>query len=348
MTKAVIISDLHLTNESTDEYRWDVFDRAEEQIKERSCDALFILGDVFDKKDRHPSSIVNRLTDRITKLAQQVPITILKGNHDYIEPTEPFLRFLDHIANVSWINEPTLKIYNDLRVGWLPHSRTPTTEWPEFLKNNTFDLIFMHQSVIGSKTSNDFEINHALPLAWLEEQVNCPIISGDIHVPQTISRLMYVGTQHPVSYGDSYNYRMLILPLKTPISARSIPVQAIKRHSIRVSNTDDLEYLMESGKLRKGDQAKIKIDLTEETLGDWVQAKNETLAWCAANHIQVEDVKLNKIAQTTPLVDQESKSTPATDPHRALSVYIDKGIDPAIAQIGTEILTEVLNETITH
>ena len=126
--KAVIISDLHLTNEVSDEYRWDVFNKAEQQIHEKSGDALFILGDVFDKKDRHPSNIINRLTDCLTKIAQQVPITILKGNHDYIEPTEPFLRFLDHIPNITWINEPTLKIYDDLRVGWLPHSRSPTTD----------------------------------------------------------------------------------------------------------------------------------------------------------------------------------------------------------------------------
>lgn len=347
--KSLIISDIHLTNETNENYRWDVFSLAKQYVIDLHCDCLFILGDIFDKKDRHPSSIVNRLTDILLDIAKLAPITILKGNHDYINPNEPFLRFLNHIPNVYWINQPTIIRYGNITVGWLPHSRTPELDWEAFLTKHQFDLIFMHQSVIGCRTSNDFEINHALDLAWLERLVKCPIISGDIHVPQTIRSLTYVGTQHPVSFGDDYDYRMLVTTFTDKIKVESIPIESMKRHSLNVTSIDDLRTLVDSGQLRKGDQAKLKINLTEETLSDWTHLKTTMVAWCSSQGIQVEDVKLKKLEnnESSELLDKSAKAGYAPNhPLEALARFTNTGIDPKISKIGESLLLEVLNETI--
>ena len=135
-----------------------------------------------------------------------------KGNHDYLDPNSPFLQFVQHIPNIQWINDPTfISLTPTFETLWLPHSRNPMKDWESILTKKSVQLIFMHQSVIGARTSSDFEINNALDLAWLEAKVRCPVISGDIHVPQQIRSLTYVGTQHPVAYGDDYEYRALLL-----------------------------------------------------------------------------------------------------------------------------------------
>ena len=49
----LIITDLHLTDVPAENYRWDVFKHAKTELGKNKYDELFILGDLFDKKDKH-------------------------------------------------------------------------------------------------------------------------------------------------------------------------------------------------------------------------------------------------------------------------------------------------------
>lgn len=343
--KNLIISDLHLTDSPTEAYRWNVFKLAQENIIKYQCEQLLILGDVFDKKDRHPSSIVNQLTTVLAEITKQVPIIILKGNHDYINPDDPFLQFLKHLPKVTWINEPTIHPINGKTVAWLPHTKTPIETWEPFLAKYKLDFLFMHQSVIGSKTSSDFEINNALDLSWLEERAKCPIISGDIHVPQTIRTLTYVGTQHPVAFGDDYNYRMLLIDFGMEIKVESIPIESMKRHSITIMDMSEFRRLHDKGVLKTGDQIKVKITLDETNLGEWNALKNQAVAWCESHGIHVADVKLEKLQFGNTLKTTQVQDTYApVHPQAAFDRYIENGLDLKIVNVGKLILNEVLNE----
>lgn len=343
--KNLIISDLHLTDTPSEAYRWDVFKLVQDYIPKYKCQQLLILGDVFDKKDRHPSSIVNQLAKILTDIAQLVPIIILKGNHDYINPDDPFLQFLKYLHKVTWINEPTILPINGKTTAWLPHTKTPIETWEPFLAQHKLDFLFMHQSVIGSKTSSDFEINNALDLAWLEEHAKCPIISGDIHVPQTIRTLTYVGTQHPVAFGDDYNYRMLTVDFGSTIKVESIPIESMKRHSIAITDLNEFRRLHDKGVLRTGDQIKVKITLDETNLGEWNTLKTQAIAWCESNGIQVADIKLEKIKfGKTPESISVSNTYAPVHPQAAFDRYTANALDEKIVNIGKSILDEVLNE----
>ena len=160
---ALIISDLHLTERKQDEYRWRVFEHVKDFAEDKNIDDLFILGDLLDRKDRHPAELVNRLIDDLISCSNYFnSITILKGNHDYLKPDAPFLEFIRHLPNITWIDSP----YRNNNILWLPHSRNPEEEW-KVLDFENLSYIFMHQSVIGSKVSNAFEMNHGLNLNWL-------------------------------------------------------------------------------------------------------------------------------------------------------------------------------------
>lgn len=342
---AIIISDLHLTDSPVEQYRWDVFDWAEAALKEHKANTLFILGDIFDRKDRHPSSIVNKLAAILNKIAATYPIYVLKGNHDYLNPSDPFLAFLDLFPHIIWIDDPTSLTFENKKTLWLPHNKNPTTYWSEITTSSKFDMVFMHQSVIGCKTSNAYEMNCGLDLAWLEERVQCPIISGDIHVPQTIRSLTYVGTQHPVSFGDDYECRALLLNFKN-LKVTSLPISTIHRHSISISNVEELQQLYEDKILNKGDHAKIRIVLSAANLSEWSTLKIKVTDWCAVHKVELFDIKLEKVVLgEAPSVKQSKTGFVPVHPTLTLQRYLEnESIDPKISEVGKRILAEVLNE----
>jgi DNA repair exonuclease SbcCD nuclease subunit len=352
--KVLIISDLHFTDSPDEDYRWGVFDWTKTKIKENKCSHLFILGDIFDKKDRHPATIVNRLAGILMEIATTVPITILQGNHDYLKPEHPFLSFLDHLPNIRWLDTPTVIDFPSLKTLWLPHSRNPVEEWtPIFERELPVNMVFMHQSVIGCKVSNYYELNNGLDLKWLEDQVQCTIISGDIHVPQTIRSLTYVGTQHPVSFGDDYDCRALLLTTTTNKNVKvktweleSLSVPGIKRHSIAISSLDDLKELHAMGKLRPSDHVKIKILLTSDQLSKWTTLKEIITNWCNYTKLKLFDIKLEKIMLgETPSKSTESKTFVPVHPTETFKRFLlQESVDETLAALGQEILNEVLNE----
>lgn len=357
----LIVSDLHLTDAPLETYRWDVFDWIETARVEHRADTLFILGDVFDRKDRHPSSIVNRLTTTIAGLAAHLEIFILKGNHDYLKPDDPFLRFLDYLPNTHWINQPTLIDIRGLKTLWLPHSKMPVETWEPLLADRalisrlgavgagaeTIQLVLAHQSVIGSQTSNMFELNAGLDLAWLEQRVRCPIISGDIHVPQQIRSLTYVGTPHPVSFGDTYQCRALRLDVThNTFKMRSIPIPTIQRHALAVWGVEDLQKLADAGKIKAGDHAKIRILLKSVHFSQWPTLKAAVTDWCQRQRIELFDIKLEKVLfGEEPQPNRSATGFVPVHPRLTLDRYIKQElIDPQLAAVGRQFLDEVMND----
>ena len=349
--KALIISDLHLTDVKSEEYRWKVFAWAKNNLMGRDC--LFILGDIFDKKDRHPATIVNRLTKELVDITSHYPVYMLKGNHDYIKPESPFLEFLSHLHNVTWIDKPTVIKFDGIKTLWLPHSRNPVEEWTYLLQNRTdidahdVKLVFMHQSIIGCRVSNYAELNCGMDLSWFNQYINCPIISGDIHVPQTIQNLTYVGTQHPVAFGDTYNCRALNLTL-TPkkYEVDSIEIPGMVRHSLNISSIAELDKLYNAAVLTNEDQAKIAIVLTDSTLSNWTQLRDAAVEWCKQRRIELFDIKLKRVdnIETTKISPQTSViSMQPTDVLKRY--YNQESIDPKIMEVGKKILNSVLNPT---
>src|SRR5216684_1999102 len=103
----ILVSDVHFTNNPRDEYRWGLLPWLVEQVDNRSIDQVLILGDLTDHKDRHPSSLVTRLSDGLHDLGQHCAVVVLRGNHDAVDPNLPFFGFVNKFPNVFFISEPT-------------------------------------------------------------------------------------------------------------------------------------------------------------------------------------------------------------------------------------------------
>lgn len=338
---ALIISDLHLTENIHEEYRWSVFSTVREYLKQHKIPDLFILGDLLDKKDRHPAELVNHLINELVECSKIAHVTILKGNHDYLKPEHPFLDFLNYIDYITWIDQPRLILEDNDKILWLPHSRTPEVDWKD-LEYYDLNFIFMHQSVIGCKVSNMFEMNHGLNLKWLTSRTTAKIYSGDIHVPQDIDVLTYIGTPHPVSFGDHYQPRMLHLKGRTHTE---IPLFTIQRLALTVESLEDLKIQCECFNTKPGDHLKIKIILPHSELSQWSDLKQVIQAWCEHKELKLFDLTLEKFTSEEELVTTSSKFK-HIDPFAALEEYTKQTqLDAFTVQLGKDLLTTALQRS---
>ena len=282
MAKIAITADLHLTDDPRDEYRWEIFDYLRSQADARGLDRIILAGDLTDAKDRHPATLVHRLSSEIARLSQFVnQLDILLGNHDYVDPGFPFFSFLGSFAKINFIDKPTTFPLpgHGLNMVYLPHTRA-IDYWADMRASDTFkepeSLILFHQCIDGAKTPLDFPLA-GVPLGMFSQcHETSEIVGGDIHTPQNVGRAVYTGSPYPIAFGDMANCspRYLIYDTDLPVGKRLISVvrASIRKSILTVSSTRELERSMD---IDEGDQIKVRYRLIRSDYGEWPKISNE-------------------------------------------------------------------------
>lgn len=210
--KILAVADLHLTENRIDEYRHE-FCRKElpRMLHSQKASGLLILGDLTEAKDRHSGHLVNQVITHLAVCAAHCPVVVMMGNHDYANEGEPFFRFADHLPGVTFINSPTDggKLPRNLRDRYgdcmfLPHSRNPDRDW-EGLAFDDYRFVFAHQAFQDA----DAGFGRKLDGYPTDRFKRTKVIAGDIHKPQTIGPIEYIGAPYTVDFGDDYVPRML-------------------------------------------------------------------------------------------------------------------------------------------
>ena len=260
----LVTADLHLTGRPADKYRFRFFKTLTHIVRKYSVSHVIILGDITDQKDCHSSELVNKIVGKLAELAELTSVIILKGNHDYVDPTTPFFSWLTHHKNIRFITEPTsLKITTEGNSRWalfLPHTHTREGYGGEF-DLAEFDYIFAHQRFDGAMAENGQKMT-GMGLEVFAG-TDATIYSGDIHVPQKLGPVLYVGAPYPIHFGDNYEPRVLLD--NTQYKAKSIPVSAIRKLLLKVKHPDkiaDFEFCA-------GDQVKIELRLDRSDFPLW-------------------------------------------------------------------------------
>lgn len=266
----LLISDLHLTDKTRDEYRWSIFDFVLEHYEKNDDKNLVILGDLTDSKDHHSAILVNKIIWSLQELVEKgMEIFILKGNHDYIDPDLPFFQFLEEFRYINYIKNPHLWLIQGERCLFLPHTRNPIDEWAtdkvvaEHKKQ--CELVFIHQSVIGSVTSNGYTMEKGLRPKYFD-QFRGAVFAGDIHVPQEVGPVTYVGSPYSIRFNDSFEGRALALTqfpvAKCGTSIPScnllqniLPTKLQSRRTIDIFDVDDLQ----KANAYPDDQVKVRV-----------------------------------------------------------------------------------------
>lgn len=322
---AILISDLHLTANPRDAYRWGLFPWLVEQCRKHKVRTVNILGDLTDAKDYHSALLVNRIADELVMLrydANLEDLNILMGNHDYLKTGEPFFSFLNHILYLRYIATPT----GGAGSLYFPYSTSPADQ----LKGDRFmeaDYVFMHQTVNAAVSENGQAMESVL-----SGKFGRPVYSGDIHVPQTIGDVTYVGSPYPVKFGDSFKARCILI--KEDGSEHDLYFPTIQRATIEISSIDGLS----AAKLYAGDQVKIRMSLSPQERGHWDELRKKVVATCAQMEVDLIGLELIVAKQRTQLGSSKSSYVRLTD-HQRVHRFIDEQSLPAeLLDTGLDII----------
>lgn len=261
----LLFTDTHLDDNPDNEYRWGIFDSVRAAATEHRVRRIFNLGDMWDRKDRFSSYFVNRLLVELRFTAACAPLYILKGNHDTPLQGPAFFEFINGtFENVHYITEPTP--LDDLML--LPHASRPLEAW-RGIKFSYFRAAFLHVTVTGALSENGIELTGPkLPIF----PRGLRLYSGDVHTPQTVKNLTYVGSPHPVKFGDRFPCRMLLLDDDYEI-AQEIMLETLRKHVLYASTLDELREALAG--CREGDQVRMRFNLAPGQIDDWAEIEAE-------------------------------------------------------------------------
>ena len=314
----LVTADLHFSENPRDEYRHEFQRELRNIVKKHDVSRVIILGDLTEAKDRHSAELVNRIVDHFYKLTALCDVTFLRGNHDYLtSPDNPFFAFLSRIEHISWINNPTA-------IGtwlYLPHTTDYKNDWKQF-KFSDFDTIFCHQTFEGADTG--FKQLTGIPTSIFPKSVK--VLSGDIHVPQDLGTVTYVGAPYTVDFGDNYEPRMLLLDSKDMISIPCPGPQ--KRYVERKRNS---EFITEH-KLNKGDILKVKADFEPGLALSWQQIKQEVKDWAEDKGYIVHSIQ--PIVTHKKMKKTQNKKAAQSDEDLLAAYGKARGINESVLKTG--------------
>lgn len=278
-------ADLHLTDRSRDEYRWEFLDWFLALATRHDPEVIFILGDLTDAKDRHSARLVNRTIERLRKLGDVTNVFVLMGNHDYSDPECPFFGFLGGSGYVTFVSHFTTFGMPDANIAFVPHGQELT--FPYTRGGKLCDLVLCHHMIRGAKLSAGYKTTEGRSPPRLKD--GQLVLSGDVHIPQKVGALTYVGAPYPIDFGDLYKPRVLWGDTQTG-ELESIPVPTIKKAKVVL---EDPEELTTAG-YNKGDQLKIVLNLPRAEFASWEEHKARVLEIARGLGVQVFGVELKE------------------------------------------------------
>lgn len=297
--KVLLCSDIHLDDKDRNEYRWGLFSWIKNVCKEQEIGTIIIGGDIFHNKDKHTSFLVNRFVDSIVNLLQTTDqILMIKGNHDLIEHSNPYLKWINNIPNVRFFIKPETFIIQNKKFLFLPNSSSPIQDWEKCLTQiQEADFIICHQTFEGSISETGYKLSGISQSIF--KDIKAKVYSGDIHKAQKLGKITYIGTPYPINFGDQGLFRNLFLNLETE-EEKSLSYKTIKKHTLHISNPSEINNY----KLKKGDQVKIKLSI--ENQGDWENFKTEITNRCKELEVDLHQIEFIKKNFSLP-VKEESK-----------------------------------------
>ena len=325
MTATLVTSDLHLAESPRDSYRLRWFEQLPALAQEHGVDRVLVLGDVTEVKEGHRAGLVNAVVDGFAALAAVAQVYVLRGNHDYVAEDVPFFKFLSRVPRVRWVNEPALLRLRGLdSCLLLPHCRDPAAEWAGV--DMRADWIFAHQTFEGSDAGRGHKLSGISRGIFPK---GARVVSGDVHLPQQLGAVTYVGAPYHVTFGDEYEPRVLLLEGS---KMRSVPTAGPQKRLITTSGRDPLGALDVAHPLKvisplnRGDMVKVRIELPAGTDVSRAQARQRAREWADAAGVELQAVQITAPAAGPAKIAARTRGrAPDPDLVRAYAKKMKKG-----------------------
>jgi predicted phosphodiesterase len=321
----LITSDTHFSDRPRDAYRFGLFKWLAKMQEKHRTDATFILGDLTDIKDRHPSSLVNRVVRRLNQL--QPPVYILKGNHDYTDPSNPFFAFLNHIKGLTFVTHPSYVAPSTVLL--VPHQKNQTDFDAACEQVRPKSYVFCHQTFEGAIAETGSRLS-GFSLSRLEAKRPAGCWSGDVHKPQRIGPVTFVGAPYTIRFGDDFTPRVLLV---TNEVEKNLYFPTVHKWALHIRDVDEI---LQNEDLRAGDHVKVVLELTREEVVGWPKHKQMVLNVCKEMGLEVYGVAL-KVAGTAP--EGRAGVTTAQTPEEVFNTFcIAEKLASNIKRVGLTIL----------
>jgi len=333
----LVTADWHLTLRSQDEYRWTFLEWLSGVIQERNVRRLFLLGDLTDAKDCHSAELVNRIARYFTGLTrsitQDLHIYLLCGNHDYVDKETPFFDFLSEYPNMYFFREPSVLDIDGRSVAFLPHGG----DGPQLPKDKKFDFLFMHEIVSGARTGN-VELHATASGEVLSRATE--VLSGDVHWPQKVGRVTYVGAPYPIVFGDDYTPRVMLRDVESG-AWHTLTPPTLRKHVVEARPDQSLKKLLKNAK--SGDQLKLRLVFDRRDFDSWNEIRQRFLDEADAMGLSVHGVELLAAEGQEELSQaSDGKASTAGSARQQLKRYVKEQKVPSdVAAAGLALLEEV-------
>ena len=332
----IVTADWHLSDQARDFYRHDTIAAIPDIIKQKRASGCLVLGDLTEEKDRHSAWLANKVVEHLEAIGK--PTLVLYGNHDGVSGLLAFFEFIGKIPGLTWVKNVTDA--RDLPSPWpellgkcllLPHTRDYEKDWFG-IDFSAYPLILAHNTFAGS------DVGHGRKMDGIPTSVfpkTSRVLSGDIHVPQSIGPVTYVGAPYHVDFGDDYHARLILLEHeKRLVSVKSIALG--DRPQKRLVTLDGPQDLKRRCNANRGDILKVRVRLDD--YADWPEVKKQVLDWGGKYGYVVHS--------TVPILSKKKTKTNHT--HAQQTARSDKevleefserhGLDARTTKVGTRIL----------
>lgn len=276
-----VTADIHLNANLRDAYRHRWMEGLPALLKKEQADRLILLGDLTSDKDHHGAWLTNKIATYMDSCAAICSVYILQGNHDWLlNANNPFFEFLGRYDRVRWIKDITALNLKGLgRCLFIPHQRKPEA-WRDMAElKKEWSWVFTHNTFKGARNEQDMEMEGVPTGAILGHRV----VSGDVHVPQKLGPVTYVGPPFTVNFGDSYQPRVLLL---TEYGMNQRLCEGPRKMLVEA---DSLERVRKV-KVKPEDIVKVRYEVAAQDYDKWPQIRKQIEEWAKRAEVVLDSV----------------------------------------------------------
>src|ERR1700733_1374581 len=273
---SLIFTDPHFASAPIDEYRFQLFPQIADLITKHNIKRWFMLGDLTNAKDNHPARLVNKIVSGLSGLARRAQGIILPGNHDGVGDIRYF-EFMREIPGIAYIDSPVLWQADELQgcfIDWLflPHSRDPLVDWNVDVSNK---LVFTHITVNDVSSEMGHKLKSSIGADFFAK--SRLTFSGDIHMPQQLDKVVYVGSPYNTRFGDQFEGGIVLFNSYEPEKFERVLLDFPRRYVVDVQSVQELEQKL--SELRPNSQLKVRLHFTLDNMNDWRKIQNDVIKY---------------------------------------------------------------------
>jgi DNA repair exonuclease SbcCD nuclease subunit len=312
MMKIVVTSDWQLSQNPRDAYRLEfLYWLRNDIIRERNIKLLLFCGDLTEEKEGFGAEFVNHIARWFNKLP--CPAVFIVGNHDYVDQDLPFFRFLRYVskAELSFIEKPTFSdhISNLLTSAlYLPYTRDYKRDWQRVLPDELArtKLIFTHNTFSGAISESGIALD-GIPISAMPKTVR--IFAGDVHVPQTLGNIVYVGAPYTVDFGDKFAGRVLVLDYRDAdhFVSESVLYPGPQKRLVEIASLTDLN------KIRRPTDDIYKVRFQQADRAKVASTWRAIKEWAEKNSVNVQSIEAAGFERRVPASARTDLRSPQSD-----------------------------------